>query len=157
MTKIKLLYLTKVGIRPNEIGEKRIQNALEKEKSAGKTDGMPLSFYIENNLRPPDDVEDDQSEIDEDGNITLQDHEMESFYTEAILNLEDFSMVVDDEMEGATVYTKSGAFINVEQDSDDVHAQIEYLNRGWAERVKDWIQQQIRIYRYRKQQKKLHK
>lgn len=150
---MKLLYLTKVGMRPNEVGREKIEQALEKERSGGKTDGMPLSFYIENNLRPPDDVEDD-SEIDSDGNINLTNEEMEEFYTEAILNLEDFSMVVDEEDEGSTVYTKSGTFINVAQDSDDVYDQIEYLNRNFAEKIRDYIQREIRLYKYRLQKKK---
>lgn len=130
MNKPKLLYLTKVGKVVNEKGRQKIDMAIEKEKSMGNNSGeMPKSWYLENGLKPPADL-DDEPEIDEEGFINLTEEEMEDTYFRVVLNYDDFGMVIDNE-DYTTVYTKSGMYVEVYETAKQVNKQIKKLFRTY--------------------------
>ena len=55
---MKILYLNSIITVPNEKGSKKINRATT--SGVKDNEGFPKSWYIEQNLRPPEGVEDDE-------------------------------------------------------------------------------------------------
>jgi len=134
--KKQFLFLTEVITVLNEKGEKRLNKNSSPKKSSEP--GMSLEWFLENNLKPPKHLEDQESEIDEDGFMTLNDDELEFKFLDLILDSSEFLMATNDEEGfGSTVTLKNLFTIKVEEDIDEVYGQILYNERGWFERLKD--------------------
>lgn len=150
MNKTKILVLTKVETRPNEAGQKRIDDAVEKEKKGNSGDveeqGLPKQWYIEQNLKPPAGLK-NESEISEDGLMFLEPNELEEVLFEILIDLASFDTCEDDDMEGSLITLKNRRTFSVLEDSEQVYAQIYVLNQTWEERLQDRIQIFINKFR----------
>ena len=137
---MKILYLTTVDTVPSQEGEEKIERALQKQKSGEeKRDdyGRTKNWYIENEFKVPEHFfEDEESEIDEDGNIHLLPEEMEYSFSDYILRLDYFLDATDDEEIGSIVSTTTGKYIHVEETAEQINLYISYLNLSWFERLK---------------------
>lgn len=143
MNRTKILVLTKVETRPNEVGQKRIDDAVEKEKNGDNGDsgeqGFSRQWYIDQNLRPPAGIP-NESEISEDGLIFLQPDELEEVSFGMLLDLASFDTCEDDDMDGSLITLKNRRTFSVLEDTEQVYAQIYVLNETWWERLQDRIQ-----------------
>lgn len=135
--KKQFLLLTEVITVLNEKGEKRL-NKNTSNKTATDENGRDAEWYRELNIRPPKYLEEQESEIDEDGFMKLNDDELEFKFLATIIDSSEFLMATNDEEGfGSTITLKNLFTIKVEEDIDDVYGQILYNERGWFERFKD--------------------
>lgn len=135
---MKLLYLNSVITITNEKGEQKVKKALS--ANVKKDDNsLPKSWYTEQNLKPPIDVEDDESEIDENGMIFLVEDEFDYDFVDCILRLDDFSFCVDNEKLGSVIYTKVGDEMWVEETCEEIFSYIAVLTRPWTTILADNI------------------
>jgi hypothetical protein len=135
---MKLLYLNSVITVTNQKGEEKVKKALSGNVKKDES-SLPKSWYTEQNLKPPIDVEDDELEVDENGMIFLQEDEFDYDFVDCVLRLDDFSSCVDNEKIGSVVYTRDGDEMWVEQTSEEIYAYITVLTRHWTTVLADNI------------------
>ena len=147
---MKILYLTAVDTVPSEEGQKRIDEALEKENSGIQSIfrddyGRSREDYEEMNLRIPSYFDDEEKEfykanpksgITEEGEIFLNQEELEYSFSDYILRLDHFLDATDDQEIGSIVSTTTGKYIHVEETVEQINLYITYLNLSWFERLK---------------------
>ena len=136
---MKLLVLTEVVEAINDKGQERIDKALAKDnkKLQKGTDkyGYTLEQWEDMGTPIPEDSifygksSSDESEIDEHGYISLKKEELEYLYFEMIVDLKQFSHATDLEDFGALLYLKDGSTIRVDEDTDEIYEQIQYLTQ----------------------------
>lgn len=131
---MKLLFLTLISNKPTKAGEEKIKNAIEVNKRE-KEDGLPLSWYKEQNILPPKGLEEDLKK----GLVILTEKEMELDYKDCTLRLSEFSNCVDNTKVGCVITTKNGDKLWVEQDSSEVYDYITVLTRHWTTVLADNI------------------
>lgn len=153
MPKTKLLILTRLVNKVNEKGQARINKALEKESELD-SDEMSPDFYDRLGLQPPKEL-DIEREIDKEGNIRLDEDEIDNIEVDLILRLSEFEMAEEGDFEGSIITTKSGREIDVVESALEVYSQIEDLERNWFEIFCDKIRRQIMILNYRLKGKKI--
>jgi hypothetical protein len=136
MNKTKILVLTKVETRPNEIGQKKIDDAVAKQKEADE-DGLTEDFYDRLGITPSGKH---KSDIDANGMLFLEENELEEVMFGMLLDLASFDTCEDDDMEGSLITLKNRRTFSVLEDTEQVYAQIYVLNQTWYERLQDRIQ-----------------
>lgn len=128
---MKRLYLTATKRVLNESAQKRLDEFNYDEPT--DSEGRSADWYADMNLPIPKDLK--QSEhIEFDPDTDYDEYEVD-----VIINLEDFTMAVDEEEYGSTIYLKSGHNIFVIQDTEDINAQIWYYNRGIIQKIKELV------------------
>lgn len=129
---MKILYLTGISTVPSEAGEEKIARANGQTKEQG---GMSKSWYLENNLRPPDDVE-DEIETDELGRVILKESDLEEVNVDIAIPLHLFAGC-EDLVDGTTlVYTTYGYQFTVEETVDEITSYVNYLSMSWWDNFK---------------------
>jgi hypothetical protein len=148
--KIKTILLNTIVTVPSEEGQKKIDEALERE-NLGITQvfrdehGHTREFYEDVAGKVPKHFEQEEkefyennagSEIDIDGNILLQDSELEELTVPTFIPLDNIDSFVAT-LDGTTrVYTKSGIVYNVAEDVFEIDSYIELLSMSWWEKLK---------------------
>lgn len=125
---MKLLYLTGIVKAPNDSGEEKLSKAKSKRKDG--IDGMPRSWYIENSLKPPPEA-DDEVEFDEDGNVILEENDLDDVGVDVNIPVKVYGGVEDDLDFGSTVYTTYGVAFRVLETATEIESYIEYSNYSW--------------------------
>jgi hypothetical protein len=120
---MKLLFLTSVSQKPTQAGEEKIKKAFKTDKE----EGLPASWYREQNILPPKELEDNTN-----GMILLTEEEFEYVFTDCVLKLDDFSSCVDDEKIGTIIYTMGGEELWVEETSEEIYNYITAITRHWT-------------------------
>jgi len=138
---MKLLYLTSVLALPNEKGELKIKEATEDE-------GTSID-YESLGIRAPK----GKPTIDENGNISLLEDEIEYAGVGATLSLDAFSSCVNNEKFGSVIYTKDGGELWVHETVEEVSDYIEYLSLNTFE--KWWISFKIRFSNFFSRKKEI--
>lgn len=83
-------------------------------------------------LNPPKDLEDDP-EIDENGNILLQDSDIDTVFVDVSIPLHLFGGS-EDLTDGTTLcYTTYGYQFTVEESTEEITSYVEYLSMSWWE------------------------
>ncbi len=127
---MKTLHLTGITQVPNAKGQSKIDRANGK-KTDNENEGMPKSWYLENNLRPPDGIDDDEIERDDYGAVLLDPEDVEEVGIPISLPLKNYAGA-----EGCTdgtsiVYTSFGYQFSVFEDVDEIDDYVTYLTSSW--------------------------
>lgn len=142
---MKVMFLTSILLVPNNEGEAKIEKVISKKRGSGEprdSNGNTAEWYRDMNLRVPKellDLEEDEDNIDEDGNIFLQEHEMEYDFVDSLLVLSEFQSCVDNQRIGSVVYLKDGSEMHVEETAEEILYYIGYLTRPWNVRLADYF------------------
>mgnify|MGYP006943701127 FL=1 len=140
--KIKTILLNAIVTVPSEEGQKKIDEALERE-NLGVTQvfrdehGHTREFYEDVAGKVPKHFEQEEkefyknnagSEIDEDGNILLKEFELEELTVPTFIPLDNIDSFVAT-LEGTTrIYTKNGIAYDVVEDVFEIDSYIEGTN-----------------------------
>ena len=130
---MKLIYLNCIISIPNEVGEEKIQKATNKDTKIRDDKTPPKQWFLEQNLRPPDDAE-DEVETDEQGNIYLEEHEMETIPVPVTIPLDNLGSWVSNVDGGSRVYTKSNLAYDVLEEVWEIDTVVEYTSMSWIEK-----------------------
>ena len=147
---MKRLYLTAVVTVPSEEGQKRIDEALEKESSGiqkvFRDDyGRSRGDYEEMNLRIPSYFDEEEkefykvnpkSEITEDGEMFLENHELEYEFLDYLVPLKNIIDVTDTQEIGSIIILKNGMSVHVEETVEHINFMIYMLTMSWWDRLK---------------------
>lgn len=148
MAKPKCIFLTGVSTVANEKGLKKI----EELKNGDSEEGLPRSWYTDQNLKPPKDAREEG--IDEDGFVELAEDEVEYVHTDIILERSDFSSAEDGVNEElTTVITKSAVIYKVLEDTNSIFEQLYILDSNIFERM--WDDIKWRVKRFNNKEKDL--
>lgn len=146
--KIKTILLNALITVPSEEGQKKIDDALERDilgtKKVFRDDhGRSREDYEEMNIKIPKYFDEDEkefykanpsSEIDQDGNILLQETELEEMTVPVFIPLDNIASFVAT-MEGTTrVYTKTNMAYDVVEDVFEIDSYIDLLTMSWIEK-----------------------
>ena len=147
---MKRLYLTAVVTVPSEEGQKRIDEALQKENSGIQNIfrddyGRSREDYKEMNLRIPSYFDEEEkefykanpkSEITEDGEMFLQNHELEYEFLDYLVPLKNIIDVTDTQEIGSIIILKNGMSVHVEETVEHINFMIYMLTMSWWDRLK---------------------
>jgi len=98
------------------------------------------------NLRPPKELE-EASKSSADSIRFELDKDYDFFEVDCMIRLSDYVMSIDDAEGGSLVYLKNGLHVSVLEDTDDIVAQIYYLNRSIWEKLKEWVNIKINKFK----------
>lgn len=168
---MKRLYLTAVITVPSEEGQRRIDEALEKQSYST----VQETVYRDEDGKSREDWEDilsgkvpngfaeaekefysknQSSEISEDGYMTLAPEEIDYAFLDFILPLREFVSVTDTLEFGSLVKEQDGTITHVQETAEEINYYIEYLNRSKWQVLKDDFSSFFRRIKYRLQNKK---
>jgi len=147
---LKRLYLTAVVTVPSEEGQKRIDEALEKEtlgvQNIFRDDyGRSRGDYEEMNMRIPSYFDEEEaefysknpsSEIDENGFMNLAPEELEYEFLDYLVPLKNIIDVTDTQEIGSIIILKNGMSVHVEETVEHINFMIYMLTMSWWDRLK---------------------
>ena len=147
---MKRLYLTAVVTVPSEEGQKRIDEALEKEtlgvQNIFRDDyGRSRGDYEEMNMRIPSYFDEEEaefyknspkSEISEDGFMQLDPEELEYEFLDYLVPLKNIIDVTDTQEIGSIIILKNGMSVHVEETVEHINFMIYMLTMSWWDRLK---------------------
>ena len=147
---MKRLYLTAVVTVPSEEGQKRIDEALEKEtlgvQNIFRDDyGRSRGDYEEMNMRIPSYFDEEEaefysknpsSEIDENGFMNLAPEELEYEFLDYLVPLKNIIDVTDTQEIGSIIILKNGMSVHVEETVEHINFMIYMLTMSWWDRLK---------------------
>ena len=148
---MKLLYLNAVIIAANKKGEEKVKRALGGTVKKDEENHPSKQWFLEQNLRPPADAEDD-IEPDEDGMVVLEEDEFDYDFVDYVLKLDKFISCKDNAKIGCIVRTTDGDEW-VEETAEEIYAYITLLTRPWYTVLGDNIIYYLNFFR-RKTNKK---
>jgi hypothetical protein len=135
MSKKVFVFFTEVITILSEAGEKKLERATAKKPS----DEHDLDFYDRLGLRPPKDLEEDESEIYDEGFMKLKEGEYTYDFLNHFFDISDFFSAVEGDEFGTIISFKNGSKYLVDEDIIEVYARIHFAQRSWSERVYDSI------------------
>ena len=162
---MKILYLNNVITIPSEEGQKRINKALEDHGSSGLEEvyrdehGHTREFYEDVAGKVPRGFAQEEKDfykikmssgINEDGTILLMEDEVDYDAKPCIINLEDFSTVIDNENIGSVIYLKDGSEIWVMESSYEIGEYIEHLHKNLLQKLIEQIKIKLYQLKHRK-------
>ena len=166
---MKKLYLTAVITVPSEEGQKRIDEALEKQNFSMIQEvfrdehGHTREFYEDVAGKVPKGFAEAEkefyneiqvSEIDENGFMNLDPDEIDCAFLDFILPLREFVSVTDTLEFGSLVKEQDGTITHVQETAEEINFYIDYLNRSKWQVFKDDFNSFFRRIKYRFQNKK---
>ena len=119
---MKMIYLNALVSVPNAIGEEKIQKATNKDE--------PKINYHSLGLTPPK----DEVERDEDGNIILEEEDMDLIPVPVTIPLNNLGSWVGMLDGGSRVYTKSNIAYDVIEECWEIDSVVEYTTMSWIEK-----------------------
>ena len=162
---MKRLYLTAVVTVPSEEGQKRIDEALEKESTGIQNlfkdeKGRTRSDWetILGDEKVPDWFAEEEaefysknpsSEIDENGYMSLNPEEIDYAFLDFILPLREFVSVTDTLEFGSLVKEQDGTITHVQETAEEINFYIDYLNRNKWQIFKDDFSSFFRRIKYK--------
>lgn len=166
---MKKLYLTAVITVPSEEGQKRIDEALEKQNFSMIQEvfrdehGHTREFYEDVAGKVPKGFAEAEkefynttqvSEISEDGYMTLAPEEIDYAFLDFVLPLREFVSVTDTLEFGSLVKETDGTITHVQETAEEINFYIDYLNRSKWQVLKDDFNSFFRRIKYRFKNKK---
>lgn len=121
---MKKLYLNVVTQVVNEEGEELLERASGKKKK--DVGGLTREWFEEQNLRVPDDLDDD-IERDEDGAVFLDEKHLNYEALSVTLPLKNIDSWVEDSDIGSIVYMKSGLFYHVYETTEEIDDYVNFV------------------------------
>lgn len=158
---MKKLYLTAVITVPSEEGQKRIDEALEKENAGifqvfQDEHGYTREFYENVAGKVPKHFEEEEkefyknntnSEITEDGQIFLKNEELEYEFLDYLVPLKNIIDITDVQEIGSIITLKNGMAVHVEETVEEINFYIDYINRNFWQRSLDYFKSLFRRIR----------
>lgn len=156
--KIKTILLNTIITVPSEEGQKKIDEALERDISGAHQvfrdeHGHTREFYEDVAGKVPKHFEQEEKEfyknspgskIDEEGNIFLQESELEELTVPVFIPLDNIASFVAT-IEGTTrVYTKDNIAYDVVEDVFEIDSYIELLSMSWFDKQLAFFQSFLR-------------
>lgn len=135
MSKKQLVFFTEVITILSEAGEKKLEKATSKKPR----DEHDLDFYDRLGLRPPKDLQEEESEIDENGMMKLAEGEYTYDFISRFFDISNFFSAVEGDKFGTVISFTSGEEYLVDEDIIEVYARIHYAQRNWRERIYDSV------------------
>ena len=136
MKKVNYVFFTEVITILSEKGEEKMKKATTKNPEAEHD----LDFYDRLGLRPPKDlVEDENSMVDEDGYMQLEEGEFTYDFKNRFLDMSDFSTAVEADEFGTIIEFNNGMTYWIEEDLFEVYARIYVSRMNWFERFKESV------------------
>lgn len=130
------LSLTGVGNVLTESAEKKLEKG-ESYKTPTCDNGKTASWYEDMNIPIPDELELKLKQQDE--GVKLEDGDFEEVYSDVSIYEDDILLKVTDE-DFTTIFVRGGdVTLTVLETVDEIDSYIEYMNRGWFERIKDYV------------------
>ena len=166
---MKRLYLTAVITVPSEEGQKRIDEALEKQNFSMIQEvfkdehGHTREFYEDISAKLPHGFveaekefysKNPSSEIDENGYMSLNPEEIDYAFLDFILPLREFVSATDTLEFGSLVKEQDGTTTHVQETAEEINFYIDYLNRSKWQIFKDDFSSFFRRIKYKLQNKK---
>ena len=148
---MKRLYLTAVVTVPSEEGQKRIDEALEKQNFSMIQEvfkdehGHTREFYEDISAKLPNGFAEAEkefyskspsSEIDEDGNMFLKPEELEYEFLDYLVPLKNIMDVTDTQEIGSIIILKNRMSVHVEETVEHINFMIYMLTMSWWGRLK---------------------
>ena len=148
---MKRLYLTAVVTVPSEEGQKRIDEALEKQNLSMIQEvfkdehGHTREFYEDISGKLPNGfVEAEKefysrspsSEIDENGYMNLAPEELEYEFLDYLVPLKNIIDVTDTQEIGSIIILKNGMSVHVEETVEHINFMIYMLTMSWWDKFK---------------------
>lgn len=149
---MKRLYLTAVVTVPSEEGQKRIDEALEKQNLSMIQEvfrdehGHTREFYEDVAGKVPKGFSEAEkefysnipsSEIDENGYMNLAPEELEYEFLDYLIPLKNIIDITDTQEIGSIIILKNGMSVHVEETVEQINYYIDYLNRSSWQKFKD--------------------
>lgn len=122
--KNKMIYLDAYITIPTKEAEEKIENATKKDE--------PKLNYDALGMRPPK----GELEIDEYGNVILEDEDLEEITVSVSMPIDSISSYVQLVEGGTKIYTKHNIAYEVVQECWEIDAFLEMMNMSWLERLK---------------------
>lgn len=131
---MKILHLTTIRRVLNEAAQKRLDEFDDYDEDEEPVDehGRNAQWYEDVGMRVPQDLIDKKKEFLE---FDL-DEDYDEYKVSVNINLDDFSMMIDNFDYGSVVYLKSGTNLEVIEETDDIYNQIKSLNKTIWEKIK---------------------
>ena len=148
---MKRLYLTAVVTVPSEEGQKRIDEALEKQNFSMIQEvfkdehGHTREFYEDISAKLPNGFveaekefysKNPSSEIDENGFMNLAPEELEYEFLDYLVPLKNIIDVTDTQEIGSIIILKNGMSVHVEETVEHINFMIYMLTMSWWDRLK---------------------
>jgi hypothetical protein len=130
---MKFIYLNAIVSVPNEVGEEKIEKAYTK-KPIQDSSTPPRSWFLEQNLIPPDDAE--EIETDEDGRVVLEEDDVDYITVPLTMPIDNLGSWVSSTDGGTHLYTKSNMMYTVAEEVWEIDTYLEYINMSWWEKLK---------------------
>lgn len=157
---MKRLYLTAVIAIPSEDGQKRIDEALEKQNSTlieevfRDEHGHTREFYEDVTGKVPKGFSEAEKEfynrievkeIDDEGFISLSVEEIEYVLVDCLIPLSELSDVIDNQDIGSTILKKDGTTIHVKETVKEIDNSIYLISRSKYQIFKDNIKNLLKL------------
>jgi len=152
---MQILNLTAISTVPNEEGEALIDKAMKPTKKDKDPNKLSKEWFREQGLVPPDDAEDDEPSLDEDGMIHLKEEHLQEIALDLSIPLKNIDSYVESSDHGTLIYTKSGIQYHVVEETFEIDSYIEYITMGWFKRNKILFFNFFRRIKYKLQGKKV--
>jgi rubrerythrin len=148
---MKILYLTAVVTVPSEEGQKRIDEALEKQNLSVVQEvfkdehGHTREFYEDISAKLPNGFTEAEkefyskspnSEIDENGYMNLAPEELEYEFLDYLVPLKNVIDVTDTQEIGSIIILKNGMSVHVEETVEHINFMIYMLTMSWWDKLK---------------------
>jgi hypothetical protein len=117
---MKKIFLTVVHQVVNEKGEALIEKAMNTDN---REQGLPRSWYTEQNLRPPKDLE-EGVELDEDGAVILDEEHLEYDSLKCTVIAKNIDSYTEAAEIGSVVYTRTGLSYHVYETIEEIDYQL---------------------------------
>lgn len=95
--------------------------------------GWTREKYNDLGMKVPQELIDKEKELSK--GLEFNDEDYEDFYSECAIKPSQIIMTIEDADGGTTIYLKNGIYVSVEEDVDEVQAQMWRVNRSWWEKA----------------------
>ena len=129
------LHLTGYGDVLTEDAEKKLEKG-DSYKIPTCDNGKTFDWYEDMAIPIPPELE-ERLKVKDVG-IKLLDEDFEEVYSDVSLYEDDIVFKVSDS-EGTTIFVKGGYTISVLESVDEIDAYVDYMNRNWLEKIRDYF------------------
>lgn len=135
---MKLLYLTMYRRVLNEEAQKRLDDYEDEDYIEVRDEhGRTSEWYEEAGIPIPPDLLRREKEMNK--GLEFEDADYDDVYAECAIRPEEITMFTGTADGDSVVYLKNGTYVNVEEDTDEIGAQLWWLNRNWWEKLKEQV------------------
>ena len=113
------LLLTGLGAVLTEEAKKKLEEVEEDSLSAEQRENLGLPALKEQE-------------------VALEDEDYEDVYSEVMVYVDQIQLMSGD-VDATVIFLKDGITVTVTESVDEIYSYIDYLERGWFERQKDYI------------------